>query len=189
MDTMAPILVIYATTEGQTKRVADRIALRLRDKGADVEMLDAGSGPSWPQGRFEAAFLAGSLHMGRHQKSLIRFVKSNRQVLSAMPAAFVSVSLSASGKIEEDVAAAHRCARQFFDETGWEADCLHLAAGAIRDNRLNFFKRLILHRILRSKGVQMDKSGEMEFTDWAALDAFVDQFMQQETGPARKRMR
>ncbi len=186
---MARVLIAYATTEGQTGKIADRVALRIRDQGNFVEVLDAGAAPPWPDGQFDAAFLAASLHIGRHQQALIRFVKANRQVLSKMPTAFISVSLSAGGKIEDDVAAAHRCATEFFDEAGWEADCIHLAAGAVRDSRLNIFKRWMLHRILRAKGVQMDGSGEMEFTDWEALDAFVDQFMQQEIGPARKRMR
>jgi menaquinone-dependent protoporphyrinogen oxidase len=42
---------------------------------------------------------------------------------------------------------------------------------------MGLLKRWVIHRILREKGVAMPASGELEFTDWAALDLFVDGFI------------
>ncbi|MXN66070.1 hypothetical protein GR183_14240 [Stappia sp. GBMRC 2046] len=218
---MVQVLVAYASTEGQTRKIVERIAARLRDHGAGVQLVDVAKNgvpalERFPRKRnrfrdkktlqnqyveaysyrqndavlteyalepFDAALLAGSLHAGRHQKELIRFVKSHREALCGVPTGFVSVSLSAHGDTSEDVAAAHRCVAEFFEKAGWEADCTHLAAGAVRDARLGFIKRWILHAILRAKGVEMGPSGELEFTDWAALDAFADQFLKEEIAP------
>ena len=50
-------------------------------------------------------------------------------------------------------------------------------AGAVRDRQTGFLKRLIIHTIMRLKGVELDPSGTTEFTDWKALDRFVTGFV------------
>lgn len=184
---MVQVLVAFASSEGQTRKISERIASRLRDRGAGVQLVDVGQNGNPALDPFDAVLLAGSLHVGQHQKELVRFVKSHREGLCGVPTGFVSVSLSAHGTLNEDVAAAHKCVADFFKMAGWEADCTHLAAGAVRDERLGFLKRWALRRILRSKGVEMPASGELEFTDWKALDAFVDQFLKEEIAPQGRR--
>ncbi|NRG19753.1 protoporphyrinogen oxidase [Rhizobiales bacterium] len=180
---MVQVLVAFASSEGQTRKISERIASRLRDRGAGVQLVDVMKNDDPALEPFNAALLAGSLHVGHHQEELVRFVKSHREALCGVPTGFVSVSLSAHGTLNEDVAAAHGCVADFFEMAGWKADCTHLAAGAVRDTRLGFLKRWILHRILRTKGVEMPASGVLEFTDWKAVDAFVDQFLKEEIAP------
>ena len=38
---MARILVLYGTTEGQTRKIAEVLATELRGRGADVDLVDA----------------------------------------------------------------------------------------------------------------------------------------------------
>jgi menaquinone-dependent protoporphyrinogen oxidase len=175
---MAHILVVYATTEGQTRKIADRAASRIRTAGHAVTLVDARAAAAAELGTFDAALLAASLHVKRHQPEIVQFIRKQRARLERVPTAFVSVSLSASSSDQQDLANARAVVEEMFDEVDWEATLVHLAAGAVHDRRMNFLKRWMIHRILREKGVEMDPSGDMEFTDWAALDVFVDTFLE-----------
>ncbi|SDT92492.1 flavodoxin domain-containing protein [Stappia sp. ES.058] len=175
---MAHILVVYATSEGQTRKVADRVASRVRAAGHDVTLVDARAAAATELGTFDAAVLAASLHVRKHQPEIVEFVRKQRARLERVPTAFISVSLSASSSEQHDLANARAAVDEMFDVVDWDASLVHLAAGAVHDRRMNFLKRWMIHRILREKGVEMDPSGDMEFTDWQALDVFVDTFLE-----------
>ncbi len=177
MEPMAHVLVVYATTEGHTRKIAERVAARIGAGGDQATLVDARAAAVTELGTFDAAVLAASLHVGRHQAEMVEFIRKQRARLDRAPTAFVSVSLSATSRLEEDLAGARAAVEEMFDELDWEATSVHLAAGAVHDRRMSFLKRWVIHRILREKGVEMDPSGDMEFTDWAALDVFVDTFM------------
>lgn len=182
---MAHFLVVYATTEGQTRKIAERVAARLKGAGHSVTLVDAKAAASLELGSFDAAVLAASLHVSRHQPEMLDFIRRQRARLEKAPAAFISVSLSASSQKAEDIDNAREAAEAMFDELDWEPTRLHLAAGAVRDRTMGFLKRWVIHRILRQKGVEMDPSGEMEFTDWPALDAFIDDFVEEALATGR----
>lgn len=175
---MARILVAYASSEGQTERIAHRIAEIAGRHGhqmvlADVREPAAGSVTD----DFDAALVAGPIHYGRYDRALKKFLRRHQRRLTSAPSAFVSVSLAAGSEAPEDRAELTRLAEGFFARTGWSPDATHHAAGALRDSRLGFFKRILMHWIMRRQGVALDPSGDTEFTDWAALQAFVEDFL------------
>jgi menaquinone-dependent protoporphyrinogen oxidase len=84
--------------------------------------------------------------------------------------------LSAAAGEHGDEESVERCAQKFLYETGWAAREVHHAAGALRFTQYDFFKKWIMRQIAKSQGY--DASGEdVEFTDWRALDAFVESFV------------
>ena len=94
---MQPILVAYGTTEGQTRKIAEFIAERLRIRGHRVDLVDTATPAAQQLGAsYQAAIVGGSLHQQRHQRSLEHFLKDNRVWLDAMPLALFSVSLAAA---------------------------------------------------------------------------------------------
>lgn len=174
---MAKLLIVYGTTEGQTRKIAERIAQRARDTGHEVALHDATALPrDLGPAASSAVIVAGSVHIGRHQSSIDHFVRTHRNELENRPSAFVSVSLSAAGD-EHDRQDARECAEHFLAGTGWRPTTIHLAAGAFRFSQYDFFKRWIMRRIAREKGTPTDTGQDYEFTDWPALDRFVDDFL------------
>ena len=171
---MANVLVIYASTEGQTAKIATYVADRCGKAGHAAHIRQA-SDPD-PLPAFDAVVLAGSLHLGKHQPALVDFVVDHRDQLVAVPSLFLSVSLSAAGN-DEDLINADRCVDEFIDATGWRPRQVELVAGGVHMEKINFIKRFAIRRILRKKGVDLDPSGDAEMTDWAALDRAIDLFM------------
>jgi hypothetical protein len=75
---MKSVLVVYGTTEGQSRKVAEFIADALKARGVEVELVDsAAAGATQVQPVYAAVIVCGSLHLHSYQASLVRFVKRN----------------------------------------------------------------------------------------------------------------
>lgn len=174
------ILIIYGTTEGQTRKIAEFMADHVRAHGSEVSLFDSTSMPdALDIGAFDAIIVAGSVHNGHHQASVFQFVRDHLEILQAKPAAFLSVSLSMVSKETDDRFGAAECADRFLDVTGWQPTVTHLVAGALRYTQYDFFKCWMLKMIAGYKGASTDTSQDHEFTDWDDLDAFVGAFHEQ----------
>lgn len=170
------ILVLYATTEGQTRKIAEFVAGEL--KGDEVTLADAAEARAKlpdPAG-FDAAILAASIHAGHYQSSLLHFARDHHERLNAMPALFLSVSLSAAGNDPEDLKGIAQCAEKFKAETGWSGAQVLQVAGAFRFTKYDFFKSWVMRLIAKQKKVKVNPHEDLEFTDWKALAGHIEAF-------------
>jgi menaquinone-dependent protoporphyrinogen oxidase len=181
------VAVMYATREGQTRRIAERLATQLRGRGLTVDVLDVGSRPAPPcdLARYSGALLAASVHIGKHEKSMIDFVKAHRAELERMPSAFVSVSLAkasadnAGSTPERREGAASHVAEtitRFVRETGWSPKRVHAVAGALLYRQYGVLVRVMMRFIATRAGAATDTSRDHEYTDWQAVDRIGDEF-------------
>ena len=171
------VLIAYATTEGHTREVVNRMTGMLTEAGHVVTRHDCGETGSGPDvSSFDAVLVAGSVHQEVHQPVLVEFVTNNLESLSSRPSAFVSVSLSAA--LESGKSTAQKYVDGFIQQTGWTPNHVHLAGGAIRFLEYDFFKRFTVeHIVLGGKKSMPDaSSGNPEYTDWASLEEFVSAF-------------
>lgn len=171
------LLVVYATTDGQTRKIARHVADRLADGGQAVELLDAADTEGLVLSRFDRAVLAGSLHAGGYQKTLARFARAEAAALNAMPTLFLAVSLSAAGNDPDDWAGLTKCLDGFLAETGWTPGQVAHVAGAFRFTEYDFFRAWAMKRIAAQKDQTVDPTKDKEYTDWAALDRTVDDWL------------
>ena len=110
---MNPVLVMYATREGQTRSIAEYLAAiigtRGRTRGFAVTLLDAAHLPeTFRLYDYSFAVLAASVHMQSHESEMIDFVKKHREELESMPTAFLSVSLSEAGAEDDEESSQNR---------------------------------------------------------------------------------
>lgn len=64
---MMKVLIIYATREGQTEKVANRIAMHLRNLSTEVQVVNARNGAARDDidlDTFDHLVIGGSLHAG-----------------------------------------------------------------------------------------------------------------------------
>jgi menaquinone-dependent protoporphyrinogen oxidase len=175
--------IFYATREGQTRKIAERIASDLEDRGVHADLVDVRrlrAPVDWS--RYAIVWVAGSVHAGRHERELVRFARRFREDLVRRRAVFVSVTLSEAGA--EDARApesrrkeAARDARRMIDElvqeTGWRPAWSFPVAGALAYTRYNWVIRRVMARIARQQGASTDTSVDHEFTNWPLLDRYV----------------
>ncbi|MGY6661025.1 MAG: flavodoxin domain-containing protein [Glycocaulis sp.] len=181
---MRRILMAYATTEGQTRKIAQAVADSVKRLGEEAVLVDLAAVPkALDPAEFDAVFVAASLHAGRYQSAARHFVKSNADKLAARPTAFISVSLSAAAGEHSDAESAEACTRKFLHEAGWTPKAIHQAAGALRFTQYDFFKRWIMKQIAKSQG-HAASGDDVEFTDWQALETFVNHFLRADSPQA-----
>lgn len=173
---MCEVPVLYATTEGQTRRIAERIAERLRQDGVAGQAILIGSKEAaevdWDHIR--GVCVGASLHAGKHQASAIAFARGHQQQLSTHPSLFFSVSLAAASKHPNEVADARRIAEGFVKETGWEPHCIACVAGRLAYTQYGWLTRWFMRRIAIKAGASGDTSRDYEYTDWNQVATLAD---------------
>ena len=166
--------LIYATTEGQTRKVTRAAADTLARLGHSVEVMPAADAADLDLARCDGAILAGSLHAGVYQKELRAFAKARAADLARLPTLFLAVSLVAAGRDADDWKGLEDAVNGFLAETGWTPGRIEHVAGAFRFSEYDFFKSLAMRWIASQKGVTVPKGEDVEMTDWAGLAAAVE---------------
>ena len=176
------IAIVYATREGQTKRIVECLAGAFRARDIHADLFDARDKPAVDLEAYEAAVVAGSVHTGNHERELIAFVKQHRALLERVPTAFVSVSLSQAGAEDPKRTAEQRARASknvagvldtFIRKTGWHPRWIQPVAGALLYTRYNFLIRFVMKRISKAEGGSVDTSRDHEYTDWATVERFA----------------
>lgn len=167
--------VFFATSEGQTRRIAKRIASVMSELGLESCAIDV-AGPSagdidWT--RVHGVVVGASLHKGKHQKAAERFVTAHAVDLTSVPSAFFSVSLSAASKNTVEVEAAEKIAKAFPMACGWIPTRIASVAGRLAYSEYGFFIRWVMKRIARKEGAPTDTSRDYELTNWKEVDALA----------------
>lgn len=175
---MPRVLLLYATVEGQTARIAERIARTLREKGHSIEMLPADAAqPDLDPAAYDAVMVGASIHYGHHPAYLRKLIRRHRDALAARPCAFFSVSLSAGGPNPKP-AAAQRYLDKFMRKTGWQPPLTASFAGALKYSLYGPIKRRVMIVFVGLGGGNTDTSQDYEYTDWDAVDRFAGAYAQ-----------
>src|SRR5262245_9746303 len=86
---MAAVLLVYATRDGQTRKIAERIANALRVRRHVLELLDASRAPKdLDLSRFQAVFVGSSVHARGYLRPAVRFIQMHLRELERLPTFF-----------------------------------------------------------------------------------------------------
>ena len=168
------ILIAYATTEGQTRKITRFAADHLSDAGHAVELLNVTDAEGLNPGRFDRAILAGSVHAGQMQDDLISFARTHGRRLSVIPTLYLQVSLAAAGADPKERADLEAIAARLATDIGWTPTRTEHIAGAFRFSQYDFFKSWAMRWIAHQKGQTVDPYSDREYTDWDGLRDILD---------------
>lgn len=173
---MAHLLLFYGSTEGQTAKIASYMAEAIRAQGHTVDLTTHA-----PQGSLDesvdAVIVGASVHAGRHQDTVVQFIKDHRQELARRPSAFFSVSLTAALGAAAERAKIETLVHSFLEDVEWTPDIVTTLAGALRYTQYGFLKRFLMKQISRRHNGPTDTSRDYEFTDWQRVDRFVERVL------------
>ena len=72
------VLIVYGTTEGQTRKIAEGTALRVRERGHGTELLDSAALVlDFNIDKYDAFIIAASVHQEYHQETITNFVMAH----------------------------------------------------------------------------------------------------------------
>ena len=168
-------LIAYASTEGQTEKIAKFIEAALMASGHDVRLHNVcGLSGGLSVSDFDRAILAGSVHSAKHQSDLELFAFANRDRLNEMPGMFVSVSLAAA--FPDTTQEAKDYADAFLQAAKWKPTKIALVAGAVKPGNYDWFDKSALLEGDLAGHVNEDLKDTREFTDWETLSGLITEF-------------
>jgi menaquinone-dependent protoporphyrinogen oxidase len=168
---MPRALIVYASSHGQTREVAYRIATRLHQHAFTVVVADTGEPVHLPSpAGFDLVIVGSRIQFGRHSSSVIAYLHQYREQLERSACAFFSVSMAAANGGEDP----NGYLAAMFERIGWRPPVTGAIAGALKYRRYNFILRYVMKRIALAAGHSTDTSRDHVFTDWSRVDAFAD---------------
>jgi menaquinone-dependent protoporphyrinogen oxidase len=167
---MSRILIAYASSYGQTRKIAKAIAEALRHNGHVVELADAFAGTPPPVEDYEAVILGSRLQFGAHARPILAYIASNRAALADVPSYVFSVSMSAAGATSPDP---QGYLEKLFVETRWRPRAAIAIAGGLPYRNFGPILRFVMKRISQRGGHATDTSRDHEYTDWAQVQRFA----------------
>lgn len=176
---MSRILIPFASVDGQTARIAERIGAVLARSGhAATPMPVDAPGLARSLEEHDAVIVGGGIRYGHHPRYLEAAVREHFVAIATRPNAFFSVSLSAGGPGARPPVAA-RYVEGFVKRTGWQPRRTASFAGALRYTKYNPFIRFMMRLIVGAAGGDTDTSRDYEYTDWQAVERFAAEFAAQ----------
>jgi menaquinone-dependent protoporphyrinogen oxidase len=174
---MTHILVVYGTTDGHTRKIAQVLAENLRAQFCSVDIVDSAGmlRRLSPEG-YDGVIVAASVHIGDYQRDVANWVRAHAPMLNLIPSAFLSVCLAVVEKGTKPRQEILRIMRRFLDRCGWRPTITKMVAGALPYTRYGWIKRMMMRRLVAKAGGDTDTSRDYEYTDWNDLRTFSCDF-------------
>lgn len=182
---MASTLIAFASNEGQTEKIARRLAELLEARQITVTLtdLDVAGRPANEVAAVDGIILAASVHAGHHQISALNFALAHHDSLVSKPSAFLSVSLAAAGHDARAGAQAEDQIQDFLNQCRWTPKLTLPLGGAIRYSSQPSFVRWWMRLLQRLMGRKLTEQGfpnitqDAEFTDWHRVEDFTNRYL------------
>jgi menaquinone-dependent protoporphyrinogen oxidase len=182
---MAKIFIPYSTGEGQTAKIAQYVADVITAHGHEAHTADIRQSEGTVPTGYDGVIVGASVHMGKHDKHAVDYVRNNRTALEQLQSALFSVSLAAHGDTEE----AAGYVEEFEHDTGWRPVRIALFGGALLYSQYGFLKRHMMKKIASGKpgNLDTDTSHDYVYTEWDGVKRFAEDFLEELTsGGVRK---
>lgn len=177
LASMSGTLVLYATREGQTEKVAARITMHLEKLGQEVRLVSAGDTGSIAKLNlcaFDRLVFGASVHAGGLERELVEFINSHSEQISRQPRSFFVVLLSAATKDPalraNSLADAHR---QVTDQLHVRFHDMEFIAGALKYSKYAWPLKWLMKRIAKQAGERTNMGQDYEYTDWQQVERYA----------------
>jgi menaquinone-dependent protoporphyrinogen oxidase len=168
-------LIIYATVEGQTEKIAQFAKKRISEGGHEVSLINADDPEQISFDGVDAVILAASVHQRRHPRNFEALLVAHKADLEKRRTLLLSVSLNAA--FPEGLEEAQDYVDEMKMRTGFEPTGELLVPGAVRISEYDFFAmQVVRYVVLRNRDYDPGE-GTHEFTDWEALSDRLESFL------------
>ena len=172
---MKNTLIIYSTTDGQTKRICNRI-IEFSKRKSEITLCKIEKASDIDLTQYRKIVIGASIRYGKYNPLVYEFVKVNRDKLEKKSTAFFTVNVVARKK-EKNQPDTNPYMKKFLELSGWQPDKLAVFAGRIDYPSYRFLDRLIIRFIMLITKGPTDTSQTYEFTDWNKVANFAKEVL------------
>ena len=166
---MAKILLLYASVDGQTLKICNRLRNQLQQQNmVNLIAIDDFDGDTVP---YDKIIIGASIRYGIHNKKIIDFINTKKEQLDSLKTAFFSVNLVAR-KPEKNTADTNPYVIKFFKTIDWRPTLTEVFAGKLDYKKYPFFDRIMIQFIMWMTKGPTDPRTEIEYTDWEKVKEF-----------------
>ena len=167
-------LIIYSTTDGQTKKICETLKENSIDKNF-YEIISLEEAFHKEIERYEKIIIGASIRYGRHNPKIYEFIKMNKEVLEKKKSAFFSVNVVAR-KSEKNTPDTNPYIMKFLKKSEWQPKKLGVFAGKIDYPRSSFINKIAIRLIMFITKGPTNTNNTYEFTDWQRVKKFINEF-------------
>ena len=178
---MKRILILYATRQGQTEKVATQIAAHLRNAGATVQLINARERAAiegLDLDDFDQLVFGASLHAGGLEKEVVDFINGHKKQIESKDRSFFLVLLSAATrdpKLRAEWLADAR--KKMAAQLLVHFEGAEMIAGALRYSHYPLPLKWLMKRIAKKAGEASDASKDYEYTDWKQVERYAEKLI------------
>lgn len=168
---MSKILIIYSTTDGQTKTICERIK-KFSKNIQQIKIISLNKISDENLNSYEEIIIGASIRYGKHDSKIYSFIELNKNILQSKKSAFFSVNVVAR-KLEKNSPDTNPYVKKFLKKTDWKPDRLAVFAGKVDYPNYSFINKLVIRFIMYLTKGPTDTSKSYEFTDWKKVEEFA----------------
>jgi menaquinone-dependent protoporphyrinogen oxidase len=168
---MARVLILCSSTDGQTRKICERLRGALQQSGHDVSLAMIDDAQAFAPDDFALVVIGARIRYGKTDRRVIDYANRPGDALNAMPSAYFSVNIVAR-KPGKDSPATNPYVRKFLRSVIWRPRLVDVFAGKLDYPRYGVCDRLIIRFIMLLTGGPTAPDTVVEFTDWQRVDGF-----------------
>ncbi|MBI5141697.1 MAG: menaquinone-dependent protoporphyrinogen IX dehydrogenase [Nitrospirae bacterium] len=168
---MAKILIIYSTTDGQTRKICRRLQQVIEQQTHQVTVVPVQDAHSIDLAAFDKIVIGASVRYGKHSPLIADFIQKNRLLLESKPNAFFSVNVVAR-KPEKCKPESNPYLQKFLNRILWKPKELAVIAGRLDYPSYGFLDRTMIRLIMWMTKGPTDPNTVVEYTDWKQVEDF-----------------
>jgi menaquinone-dependent protoporphyrinogen oxidase len=169
------VLIAYATTDGHTRRICERLKQVMESLGRQVTVVLLSDASALDLRGFGRVLIGASIRYGHHQPIVAEFIKQHQALLESRPSAFFSVNIVAR-KPNKNTPETNPYCRKFLKSISWQPRLTAVFAGKLDYPSYGFVDRQMIRLIMLITKGPTDPKAVLEFTDWARVEAFGREF-------------
>ena len=168
---MGPILFVYSTTDGHTRRISERLQAVVEAQGVATRLRHLPECSDADVADSSAIVIGASIRYGKHKPEVAAFIGRHQSVLEARPSALFSVNVVAR-KPEKNTPETNPYLQKFLRTITWKPRLMAVFAGYLNYPRLGLVDRTMIRFIMWMTKGPTDPTAVVEFTDWNRVEAF-----------------
>ena len=167
-------LIIYSSTDGQTKKICETIKDNLLNKESfKIESIDDSLNINLSD--YDQIIIGASIRYGKHSSKIYNFIKKNKHILETKKTAFFSVNVVAR-KTEKSTPHTNPYVKKFLNKTDWKPTKIGVFAGKVDYPNYNILNKNIIKLIMFITKGPTDTNNYYEFTNWDNVKKFANEF-------------
>ena len=164
-------LIIYSSTDGQTKKICEKIKENL-PSGNKFKLISLDEALNFNLEKCEKIIIGASIRYGRHNKKVLDFIIKNKNILDLKKTAFFSVNVVAR-KEEKSTPETNPYVLSFLKKTNWKPNKLSVFAGKVDYPNYSFINKIVIRFIMMITKGPTDINNSYEFTNWENVRKFA----------------